>query len=143
MKKIMSFLGCALFVAAMTVSCNSNTENTDSVVDTLATEEPVAEEVATPAEEAAPVAEANADDDAAILAAAKEAGQAICNCANGDQSSVEKCFNKIVDSYDYKDNQKFKDAVRAEIKNCVMDKAVEKGKEIAKKKGAELIKKAF
>ena len=141
MKKIMSFLGCALFVAAMTVSCNSNTENTDSVVDTLATEEPVAEEVAAPAEEAAPVA--NVDDDAAILAAAKEAGQAICNCANGDQASVEKCFNKIVDSYDYKDNQKFKDAVRAEIKNCVMDKAVEKGKEIAKKKGAELIKKAF
>ncbi len=136
MKKIMSFLGCALFVAAMTVSCNSNTENTDSVVDTVAVEEEVA-----PAEEAAPVATEPSDD--AILAAAKEAGQAICNCANGDQSSVEKCFSKIVDSYDYKDNKKFTDAVRAEIKNCVVNKAVEKGKEIAKEKGAELIKKAF
>ena len=48
MKKVLSFVGCALFVAAMTVSCgNKNQAAADSIAeDTILTE--AVEEIATP-----------------------------------------------------------------------------------------------
>ncbi len=62
MKKVLSFVGCALFVAAMTVSCKNNQEAT---VDTLVEDttvmdavEEVAENDTVTVEEAATEAEA-------------------------------------------------------------------------------------
>ena len=66
MKKVLSFVGCALFVAAMTVSCKNNQEAT---VDTLVEDttvmdavEEVAEIDTLTVEEAAAEAEAVAAD---------------------------------------------------------------------------------
>lgn len=126
MKKFFAFIGAAMFVAAMTVACGHKTaEAVDSTV------EETVEEVAT---EAAPVeAAASSDADAAMMAAAKEAGQAICNCTKGDASSIESCMKSVLAaSYaQYEGNEAFAAAVRAEIDNCVKAKATETVKNAA------------
>ena len=126
MKKFFAFIGAAMFVAAMTVACGHKTaEAVDSTV------EETVEEVAT---EAAPVeAAASSDADAAMMAAAKEAGQAICNCTKGDASSIESCMKSVLAaSYaQYEGNEAFAAAVRAEIDNCVKAKATEAVKNAA------------
>ena len=117
MKKIMSFVACALFVAAMTVACGHKTaeEAVDSTVE------------ATVEEAACCEAAAANDADAAMLAAAKEAGQAICNCTNGDATSIEKCMKSVLAAgyADYEGNEAFTAAVRAEIDNCIKAKATD------------------
>jgi len=126
MKKILSFVGCALFVAAMTVACGHKTaeEAVDSTCE-AAVEEAACCEAAT--------VEAACDADAAMLAAAKEAGQAICNCTNGDATSIEKCMKSVIAAgyADYQGNDKFNAAVRAEIDNCIKAKATEAVKDAA------------
>ena len=126
MKKILSFVGCALFVAAMTVACGHKTaeEAVDSTCE-AAVEEAACCEAAT--------VEAACDADAAMLAAAKEAGQAICNCTNGDATSIEKCMKSVIAAgyADYQGNDKFNAAVRAEIDNCIKAKATEAVKDTA------------
>ncbi|MBR1766306.1 MAG: hypothetical protein IJ745_04610 [Bacteroidales bacterium] len=125
MKKVLSFIGSALFVAALTVSCgNNNTESTDTVCENDATEAAACcEQKAEQAVEA--VAASDADADAALMAAAKEAGEAICNCANGDAASIEKCMKSIIaESYAaYQNNDKFTSAVKAALGDCVKEKA--------------------
>ena len=139
MKKVLAFVGCAMFVAAMTVACgHKNAE----VVDT--TVEETVEEVAV---EAAPV-EAAADADAAMLAAAKEAGQAVCNCTNGDATSIEKCMKSVLAAgyAQYEGNEAFTAAVRAEIDNCIKAKATAAAKDAANegiKEGAKALSNAL
>lgn len=119
MKKIMSFVACALFVAAMTVACGHKTaeEAVDSTVEATVEEAACCE--------AATTCEAASEADAAMLAAAKEAGQAICNCTNGDATSIEKCMKSVLAAgyADYQGNEAFTTAVRAEIDNCIKAKA--------------------
>ena len=124
MKKILSFVGCALFVAAMTVACGHKTaeEAVDSTCEATVEEAACCEQ-----------APAEADADAAMLAAAKEAGQAICNCTKGDATSIEKCMKSVIAAgyADYQGNEKFNAAVRAEIDNCIKAKATEAVKDAA------------
>ena len=122
MKKIMSFVACALFVAAMTVACGHKTaeEAVDSTVEATVEEAACCD--------AAPVeAAADTEADAAMLAAAKEAGQAICNCTNGDATSIEKCMKSVLAAgyADYQGNDALAAAVRAEIDNCIKAKATD------------------
>lgn len=126
MKKVISILSCALFVAAMTVACGHKTaEAVDSAV------EPTVEAAASECCEKAAANECDAD--AALYAAAKEAGQAICNCTNGDATSIEKCMKSVIAAgyAQYEGNEKFSAAVRAEIDNCVKAKATEAVKNAA------------
>ena len=112
MKKVLSFVGAALFVAAMTVSCgNNNNEAVDS------TEEEVVEENAQPVEVAA--------ESDAMLAAAQQAAEEICNCASADQSKIAACMKQIIaTSYQaYQDNDAFVNAVKEGVGQCAMDKA--------------------
>lgn len=124
MKKVLSFVGCALFVAAMAVSCGNNNQAAE---DTLAEDTILTEAV----EEIAPV-EA---DNSAMLAAAAEAGQKICECTKGDAASIESCMTSILEAgyADYTGNEEFAAAVRAEIDNCIKAKATEAAKDAAKK----------
>jgi hypothetical protein len=128
MKKVLSFVGCALFVAAMTVACGHKTaeEAVDSTAEATV-------EAAAPAECCAEAAPAECEADAAMLAAAKEAGQAICNCTKGDAASIENCMKSVIAAgyADYEGNEKFNNAVRAEIDNCIKAKATEAVKEAA------------
>lgn len=123
MKKVLSFVGAALFVAAMTVSCgNNNTEATDSVCDSTV------ENAACCDEQAAQPVEAVAMTDAehqAMMDAAAEAGRAKCNCYKTDAASVESCIKSILSqSYAaYQDNEEFKAAMKAEFNSCVKEKA--------------------
>ncbi|MBP5341023.1 MAG: hypothetical protein J6Y52_01505 [Bacteroidales bacterium] len=139
MKKVLAFVSCAMFVAAMTVACgHKNAEAVDSTV------EETVEEVAT---EAAPV-EAAVDADAAMLAAAKEAGQAVCNCTNGDATSIEKCMKSVLAAgyAEYQGNDAFTAAVRAEIDNCIKAKATAAAKDAANegiKEGAKALSNAL
>ena len=128
MKKVMSFLGAALFVAAMTVSCgNNNTEATDTLA------EEAIEQVAEPA--AQPVEAMSDADHQAMLDAAAEAGRAKCNCYKTDAASVEACIKGILaQSYAaYQDNEEFKAAMDAEFNSCVKAKATEAVKDAANK----------
>lgn len=123
MKKVMSFLGAALFVAAMTVSCgNNNTEATDSVLDSTVD--------AACCEENAQAVEAatEADADAAMLAAAQQAAEEICNCASADKTKIAACMKQILaTSYQaYQNNEKFVKAVEQGVGECAMNKAKEK-----------------
>ena len=128
MKKALVILSSALFVAAMAVSCgNKNAEEVveDSVIDET---EEVVEEAAPEAVEATVEATTtNATVDAAMLAAAKEAGQAKCNCYKKDPASVENCIRALLTSTyaAYKDNAEFKKAMDAEYQNCIKAKATE------------------
>ncbi len=121
MKKVLSFIGCAMFVAAMTVSCGQkNTENTDSVndsnVECVATEEAV--------QQVAP-AEMSDAEHTAMIDAARAAGQAKCNCYKTDAASVESCIKSILaESYaKYQDNEEFRSVMEEEFNNCVKAKA--------------------
>lgn len=135
MKKILSFVGCALFVAAMTVACGHKTaeEAVDSTVE--ATVEAAACCEAT--------AETSCDANAAMLAAAKEAGQAICNCANGDAASIEKCMKSVLAAgyAEYQNNDAFTAAVKAEIDNCIKAKATAAATEAVNQGISDLAKK--
>ncbi len=127
MKKVMSFLGCALFVAAMTVACGGNTENTDST-DSLNT---VTVENETPA----PEQEAVAVDNSAREAAIAEAAEKICNCASGDKAKIQECLKTVISTgyAAYQDDKSFTDAVYEKALQCAVEKAankaIEKGTE--------------
>lgn len=126
MKKVLSFVGCALFVAAMTVSCGNKNQAAE---DTLAEDTILTEAV----EEVAPI-ESEADN-SAMLAAAAEAGQKICECTKGDAASIESCMTSVLEAgyAQYSGNEEFAAAVRAEIENCVKDKATAAAKDAAQK----------
>lgn len=122
MKKFLSFFGCALFVAAMTISCAS--KNAEEATD----ETVVAEEAVETATEATV-------DNTAMLNAAIEAGRAKCNCYQTDPASVEACIKAILsESYAaYQDNDEFKAAMNAEFDKCVKEKAKDAAKDAANK----------
>ena len=138
MKKVLAFVSCAMFVAAMTVACgHKNAEAVDSTV------EETVEEVAT---EAAPVEAATMSDaeHQAMLDAAAEAGRAKCNCYKTDAASVESCIKSILsESYAaYEGNEEFKAAMEAEYNNCIKEKVSAAAKEAgdkAVKEGAKAI----
>ena len=147
MKKVLSFVGCALFVAAMTVSCgNNNTEATDTI-DSTAAEATVEEQ---PAEQAVE-ATTEADADAAMMAAAQQAAEEICNCASADKTKIKNCMKQILStSYQaYQNNDKFVKAVEEGVGQCAVNKAKEKAAQevnkavdkAADKAAAELSKK--
>lgn len=149
MKKALLFVSAALLMAGLTVSCNNNAteENQDSLQDTIAVEE---EEPACCEEQTEWTAEceaaATAECDAAMLAAAKEAGQAKCNCYKTDAASVEQCIRAILSERfaQYKNNEAFKKAMNDEFNNCVKAKATDAAKEAgnkAIKAGAEALSK--
>lgn len=136
MKKVLSFVGCALFVAAMAISCKSNQEATDTLVEDTTVMNAV-EEVAT----ADQMSEA---DHQAMLDAAAEAGRAKCNCYKTDAASVESCIKSILsESYAaYEGNEEFQAAMEEEYNNCIKDKATAAAKEAgdkAVKEGAKAI----
>jgi hypothetical protein len=141
MKKVLSFFGAALFVAAMTVSCgNNNTEATDSVCDST-TEAACCEQQAAQPVEAAAMTDA---EHQAMLDAAAEAGRAKCNCYKTDAASVEACIKGILaQSYAaYQDNEEFKAAMEAEFNSCVKEKATAAIKDAANqgvKEGAKAL----
>ena len=142
MKKVLAFVGCAMFVAAMTVACgHKNAEAVDSTV------EETIEEVA---QDAAPV-EAAAMSDAehqAMLDAAAEAGRAKCNCYKTDAASVESCIKSILTQgyAAYEGNEEFQAAMEAEYQNCIKEKATAAAKEAANegiKEGAKALSNAL
>jgi HD superfamily phosphodiesterase len=133
MKKVMSFLGCALFVAAMTVACGSNTENTDST-DSINAPEVVETEAPAPAEqEAAPV------DNSAREAAIAEAADKICNCASGDKTKIQECLKTVISTgyAAYQDDKSFTDAVYEKALKCAVEKAATKAVDKATEKIAD------
>lgn len=128
MKKVMSFIGCALFVAAMTVACGGNTENTDST-DSLNNAEVVETETPAPADQEAIV------DNSAREAAIAEAAEKICNCASGDKSKIQECLKSVISTgyAAYQNDKDFTDAVYEKALKCAVEKAankaIEKGTE--------------
>jgi predicted HAD superfamily Cof-like phosphohydrolase len=128
MKKVMSFIGCALFVAAMTVACGGNTENTDST-DSLNNAEVVETETPAPADQEATV------DNSAREAAIAEAAEKICNCASGDKSKIQECLKSVISTCyaAYQNDKDFTDAVYEKALKCAVEKAankaIEKGTE--------------
>ena len=123
MKKVLSFFGAALFVAAMSVSCgNNNTEATDSICDSANAEAACCEQQAAQPVEAVAMTDA---EHQAMMDAAAEAGRAKCNCYKTDAASVESCIKSILSqSYAaYQDNEEFKAAMEAEFNSCVKEKA--------------------
>ena len=136
MKKVLSFIGCALFVAAMTISCgHKNQEETiDSMIDSTIEENAV--------EQVAP--EMSDAEHAAMIDAAIAAGQAKCNCYKTDAASVESCIQSILsETYAaYEGNEEFKAAMEEEYNNCIKEKATAAAKEAgdkAVKEGAKAI----
>ncbi len=145
MKKVLSFFGAALFVAAMSVSCgNNNTEATDSICDST-------EETTCCEQQAAQPVEAVAMTDAehqAMLDAAAEAGRAKCNCYKTDPASVESCIKSILSQTyaAYEGNDEFKAAMEEEYKSCIKEKASAAAKEAANegiKEGAKALSNAL
>ena len=127
MKKVLSFIGCALFVAAMTVSCGQkNAENNDTVCDSTI-ENAVVENAV---EQVAPAAEMSDAEHTAMIDAAREAGRAKCNCYKTDPASVESCIKSILtESYAaYQNNEEFKSVMEEEFNSCVKEKANEAAK---------------
>lgn len=128
MKKVMSFIGCALFVAAMTVACGGNTENTDST-DSLNNAEVVETETPAPADQEATV------DNSAREAAIAEAAEKICNCASGDKSKIQECLKSVISTgyAAYQNDKDFTNAVYEKALKCAVEKAankaIEKGTE--------------
>ena len=128
MKKVMSFIGCALFVAAMTVACGGNTEHTDST-DSLNNAEVVETETPAPADQEATV------DNSAREAAIAEAAEKICNCASGDKSKIQECLKSVISTgyAAYQNDKDFTDAVYEKALKCAVEKAankaIEKGTE--------------
>ena len=138
MKKVLSFIGCAIFVAAMAVSCGpKNTETTD--VDS--TETAV---VDNPVEQVAPSTGMSDAEHQAMLDAAREAGRAKCNCYKTDAASVESCIKSILsETYAaYEGNEEFQAAMEEEYNNCIKEKVSAAAKEAgdkAVKEGAKAI----
>ena len=129
MKKVLSFAGCAMFVAAMAISCgHKNAE----VIDSIA-EEPVVEEAVEEAQAPVEAATMSDADHQAMLDAAAEAGRAKCNCYKTDAASVEACAKSLLEGAyaQYAGNDEFKAAMEAEFNSCVKEKATEKAKEVA------------
>lgn len=123
MKKVLFFAACALFVAGMTVSCGSksNEENTDSVQnDSIEMNE---EAAATETETETATIDAAADNDA-MLAAAKAVAEKKCNCYKTDPKSVENCIRGLIEGEyaKYKENAEFNAAVEREFKACIANK---------------------
>lgn len=123
MKKVLFFAACALFVAGMTVSCGSksNEENTDSVQnDSIEMNE---EAAATENETETATVDAAADNDA-MLAAAKAVAEKKCNCYKTDPKSVENCIRGLIEGEyaKYKENAEFNAAVEREFKACIANK---------------------
>ena len=142
MKKVLSFVGCALFVAAMTVSCGNNNQAVEDSTNVETVEEladaPVAVEAATMSDA----------EHQAMLDAAAEAGRAKCNCYKTDAASVESCIKSILQQNyaAYEGNEEFKAAMEAEFNNCVKEKATEAIKEKANegiKEGAKALSNAL
>ena len=142
MKKVLSFVSCALFVAAMTVACgHKNTEVVDSTV------EETVEEVATEATAVEATAMSDAEHQA-MLDAAREAGRAKCNCYKTDAASVESCIKSILSqSYAaYEGNEEFTAAMEAEYQSCIKEKATAAAKQAANegvKEGAKALSNAL
>lgn len=139
----MTFVSCALFAAAMTVACGHKTaeEVVDSTVET-AVEEPACCEKAV---EAATMSDAEHE---AMLNAAREAGQAKCNCYKTDAASVESCIKSILtERYaTYQNNEEFKAAMEEEFNSCVKAKATAAVQEKASegvKEGAKALSNAL
>lgn len=135
---------CALFLAGMTVSCNNNgnEEVQDSAIDSTEMTEQCDEQ----APQATEAATTTNEIDAAMLAAAKEAGQAKCNCYKKDAASVEACIRAILSERfaQYKDDAAFKAAMEEEFNRCLKEKVTNAAKETgdkAIKAGAEAISK--
>ncbi len=126
MKKVLSFIGCAIFVAAMTVACGhkNQEEAVDSMIDST---------VENAVEQVAPVEGATMSDaeHAAMIDAAIAAGQAKCNCYKTDAASVESCINSILtESYAaYKDNAEFQARMNEEFESCVKSKVADATKQ--------------
>lgn len=146
MKKVLSFFGAALFVAAMSVSCgNNNTEATDSICDSANAEAACCEQQAAQPVEAVAMTDA---EHQAMLDAAAEAGRAKCNCYKTDAASVESCIKSILSqSYAaYQDNEEFKAAMEAEFNSCVKEKVKDAAKDAANegiKEGAKALSNAL
>ncbi|MCR5822711.1 MAG: hypothetical protein K6F85_07360 [Bacteroidales bacterium] len=132
MKKVLFYIGCAMFVASMTVACNNNknAENTDSIVEE--TVEEATTECTAEAVEATTMSDA---EHAAMLNAAREAGRAKCNCYKTDPASVESCIRAILnESYAaYQDNEEFKSVMEEEFNSCVKEKVNAAAKDAADK----------
>lgn len=126
----MSILGAALFVAAMTVSCGSNNTEATDTIDSTAVEEAACCEEAQAVEAAT-----ECDADAAMMAAAQQAAEEICNCASADKSKIAACMKQILaTSYQaYQNNDKFVNAVKEGVGECAMNKAKAKVAEEANK----------
>ena len=133
MKKVMYFIGCALFVAAMTVACGGNDSTNDSndsnaVIDSNATTETVDNQ-------AEPTNTDVTVDNGAREAAIAEAAEKICNCASGDKTKIQECLKSIISTgyAAYKDDKAFTDAVYEKALACAVEnaanKAIEKGTE--------------
>lgn len=145
MKKVLFYIGCAMFVASMTVACNNNknAENTDSIVEE--TVEEATTECTAEAVEATTMSDA---EHAAMLNAAREAGRAKCNCYKTDPASVESCIKSILtQTYAaYEGNDEFKAAMEEEYKSCIKEKASAAAKEAANegiKEGAKALSNAL
>lgn len=123
MKKVLSFISCAIFVAAMTVACGhkNQEEAVDSMIDSTIEENAV--------EQVAP--EMSDAEHAAMIDAAIAAGQAKCNCYKTDAASVEACINSILtESYAaYKDNEEFQARMNEEFESCVKSKVADATKQ--------------
>ena len=137
MKKVLSFVGCALFVAAMAISCKNNQE---AATDTLAEDTTVMNAV----EEVATADQMSEADHQAMLDAAAEAGRAKCNCYKTDAASVESCIKSILsETYAaYEGNEEFQAAMEEEYNNCIKEKVSAAAKEAgdkAVKEGAKAI----
>lgn len=136
MKKALFFVSCAAFVAAMTLSCNNN--NVEEAVEDTIVEEVVEEPVEAVEQAAETTVEATAMSEAehaAMLDAARQAGQAKCNCYKTDAASVEACIRSILsEKYaQYQNNSEFKAAMEAEFNSCVKAKVAEATKKEADK----------
>ena len=140
MKKVMYFIGCALFVAAMTVACggndnndtiNNDSTNNDSNVNTETVENQ------TPANTDVTV------DNGAREAAIAEAAEKICNCASGDQTKIQECLKSIITSgyAAYQNDEAFTKAVYDKALKCAAEKAVNKAVEKGTEKAAEELSK--
>lgn len=132
MKKVLSFIGCALFVAAMTISCGH--KNAEEAVDsTEYTVEEAAVEEVVPIEAAAESTTMSEAEHAAMLDAAREAGRAKCNCYKTDAASVESCIKSILQQTyaAYEGNEEFKSVMEEEFNSCVKEKATAAVKDAA------------
>lgn len=141
MKKVFTFISCVLFVATMSISCSNKKaeeKTTDSIADTTA----AVAAVDTTAKAAAAPTSATPVDNSAMLAAAKEAGRAKCECYKKDAASVESCIRSIISAKyaEYQGNTEFTAAMNAEYKSCIKEKATAAASKAATKAGNAAVK---